>query len=69
MNDFRNIDFHELVEGLNLMANNLPSIGLSNIRLQDMTVVGQQFVNRRHGGENKESGYTRRGGNVQSIFV
>lgn len=66
MNDIRNVYFHELVEGLNLMANNLPSIGLSNIRFQDMAVVGQKFVNRRHGGRN---GATLEGAGTSNQFL
>ena len=68
MNDFRNIDFHELVERLDLMTNNLSSIGLSDIRFQNMTVVRQEFGNRRHGVSRINGGYKKMDGGVQSIF-
>ena len=48
MNDFGNVDFHELIERLNLMADKLSSIGLRNERFQDVAMAGKE-IGIRHG--------------------
>ena len=44
LNDFRDIDIHEMVEGLHLVRNDLSPLGLLEIQIQHVAVRGQ------HGG-------------------
>lgn len=44
MNDFGNIDFDELVEGLNLVTNQLFSIGLADKGLENVAIVREGSV-------------------------
>jgi hypothetical protein len=48
MNDFGNINFHELIERLNLMTNHLLSIGLSDKCFQHMAVAWNEFGRSGH---------------------
>jgi hypothetical protein len=50
VNDFRDVHFNELIERLDLMANDLFSIGLSNEGLENMAIVGELIHHRRYRG-------------------
>ena len=49
MNDLGNIHLDELIEGFDLMTDELLSIGLQNKGLKNVTVVGELIFCGRHG--------------------
>lgn len=49
MNDLGNIHLDELIEGFDLMANELLTIRLQNKSLENVTVVGELIFSGRHG--------------------
>lgn len=48
MNDFGDVDFHKLIERLNLMADKLSSIRLRDERFQNVAMAGKK-IGIRHG--------------------